>query len=136
MFHFPQINKIFYILGSLLFVTQGVYAGDPPPKNDEPKNEGQTIILLPHPHKSKPTDSPSPDAIEATIIGDNLHIGLEEQTGQCNVTVTNSITGSSFQTTVSSANPVVYNIGTSDIPLIINVETSDNISYEGVMMPE
>ena len=90
--------------------------------------------------KSTPVQSPTgdddPDTIEASIIGDDLHIGLEEQTGQCNVTVTNSITGSSFQATVSSANPVVYNIGTSDVPLIINVETSDNVSYEGVMMPE
>lgn len=136
MFHFSQINRIFFILGVLLFVAQGVYAGDPPPKNDETKNEGQSIILHRHKHTNKPTDIPSPDTIEATIIGDDLHIGLEEQTGKCNVTVTNSITGSSFQTTVSSANPVVYNVGTSDAPLVITVETSDNISYEGVMMPE
>lgn len=89
-------------------------------------------------HK-KPNQRPTgddPDTIEATIIGENLHLGLEEQTGQCDVTVTNSITGSSFQTTVSSANPVVYNVGTADAPLVITVETSDNISYEGVMMPE
>lgn len=84
----------------------------------------------------RPADEKAPEYIIATLIGDDLHIGLEEQAGQSNVTVTNSITGSSFQTTVSSANPVVYNIGGFDVPLIINVETSDNVSYEGVMMPE
>lgn len=128
---FYKIAKITLLIVGLLCPPFSLFADDSGSK-DEKK-----IVLR---KKSTPVQSPTgdddPDTIEATIIGDDLHVGFEEQIGQCNVTVTNSITGSSFQTTVSSANPVVYNIGTSDVPLIINVETSDNVSYEGVMMPE
>lgn len=122
-------------LGSLLSFSVQILAEDSS-ENKDNDSKDKKVILIKQPIPNRPTGDDGSDTIEATIIGDDRHIGLEEQTGKCNVTVTNSITGSSFQTTVSSANPVVYNVGTSDAPLIITVETSDNISYEGVMMPE
>ncbi len=127
--------QIVVILSTVLFGSNVAISADD--NNSDKNKEGKVIILQKKETRGPqaPTDEPISDTIEATLIGDNLLINFDEYAGQCNVTVTNTLNGSSVQTSVSSAHPVVYNIGAIDTPVIITVETSASGTYEGIMMP-
>ncbi len=127
--------QIVVILSTVLFGSNVAISADD--NNSDKNKEGKVIILQKKETRGPqaPTDEPISDTIEATLIGDNLLINFDEYAGQCNVTVTNTLDGSSVQTSVSSAHPVVYNIGAIDTPVIITVETSASGTYEGIMMP-
>lgn len=127
--------QIVVILSTVLFGSNVAISADD--NNSDKNKEGKVIILQKKETRGPqaPTDEPISDTIEATLIGDNLLINFDEYAGQCNVTVTNTINGSSVQTSVSSAHPVVYNIGAIDTPVIITVETDASGTYEGIMMP-
>ena len=127
--------QIVVILSTVLFGSNVAISADD--NNSDKNKEGKVIILQKKETRGPqaPTDEPISDTIEATLIGDNLLINFDEYAGQCNVTVTNTLNGSSVQTSVSSAHPVVYNIGAIDTPVIITVETDASGTYEGVMMP-
>lgn len=130
MFNKYHTAKIALFAAGIFLQPQCLYADD-----SESEKPERTIELKRRPeHTSRPTEGVS-DTIEATLIGDNLLINFDEYAGQCNVTVTNTINGSSVQTSVSSAHPVVYNIGAIDTPVIITVETDASGTYEGIMMP-
>lgn len=127
--------QIVVILSTVLFGSNVAISADD--NNSDKNKEGKVIILQKKETRGPqaPTDEPISDTIEATLIGDNLLINFDEYAGQCNVTVTNTLDGSSVQTSVSSAHPVVYNIGAIDTPVIITVETAASGTYEGIMMP-
>lgn len=127
--------QIVVILSTVLFGSNVAISADD--NNSDKNKEGKVIILQKKETRGPqaPTDEPISDTIEATLIGDNLLINFDEYAGQCNVTVTNTLNGSSVQTSVSSAHPVVYNIGAIDTPVIITVETAASGTYEGIMMP-
>ena len=127
--------QIVVILSTVLFGSNVAISADD--NNSDKNKEGKVIILQKKETRGPqaPTDEPISDTIEATLIGDNLLINFDEYAGQCNVTVTNTLNGSSVQTSVSSAHPVVYNIGAIDTPVIITVETDASGTYEGIMMP-
>lgn len=127
--------QIVVILSTVLFGSNVAISADD--NNSDKNKEGKVIILQKKETRGPqaPTDEPISDTIEATLIGDDLLINFDEYAGQCNVTVTNTLNGSSVQTSVSSAHPVVYNIGAIDTPVIITVETAASGTYEGIMMP-
>lgn len=128
MITFSKTIRPLLISASALFISFPTYAGD---DKDE-----RTVVLQRQP-TNRPTDDDAPDTIEATIIGQDLRINFEGYAGICNVTVTNPLDGTSTQTTVSSANAVIYSVGSSDTPLVITVETSGNgATYEAVIMPD